>query len=300
MKVKIILLILNWVAFIIIALQVGTIINMVVSTFYAPNAPSSPYFSAIGQIWLVSIVTSFFLSLLLMLSSGRLSTRKILSITTLVYGILMVYALISFFLVKPIPPYFIQSVGDAKYQVPSEFVFSSNQGLPRDNGVGLRIGVCLQTLKGIYSPESSKCRDQSVVLSIDSVYSNSEAQLFFNQTKEFKLNGNQVVVLNSAKKYQAYSKDKLIGYTIDIPWVSQAWRSEVQNIELPIHLLIDDRNELVRFVNCDRKYEHCDHYIKTDKGTLYYRISDSINFDLKLWQATDRKLLNLISQWKVD
>jgi hypothetical protein len=76
MNVKTTLLILNWVAFIIICLPVESIINMAVSPFYHPNAPDSPYFSAIAQIWLISVVTSFFLSLLLTLSSRHLSTKK--------------------------------------------------------------------------------------------------------------------------------------------------------------------------------------------------------------------------------
>ena len=300
------LLFINWAIFILLIFCSWLIINLQVSAFYHPNSLLSPYSSAIAKIWIISLVTSFFLSTGLSLFSNSVSLQSMQKTTITVYGFLIILAIIVIILVKPVPKYFIHIVGEQKYQVPREFTSIQN------SQSGMRLDICLENLKGIYDYSRGNCKYKYVsfsALPINKV-AYVDVPLFFDTSEEFDINdGDQVIFLEGSEQYLVQTTNGISSYTIENVIKKSDLDDNIEqakSFDVSTHFQVDSRDILVRFVRCrefryrDITRNFCTHYVKTALAVLQYEIEGATDFNPENWQKTDHKLLNLISQWKID
>lgn len=292
MKIKGFLILVNWAVLIVLILSLGLVINIVVSAFYQPNGAFAHYYNEIPKIWGICFVISLLLAIGLSTFRKYFTARGMLMLMGTAYGILLVIATVQLIQVEPVPDHFIHSVGNVRYEVPREFTSS------QDSKSGVRLLICLKTLKGIYDPDRGDCKYERVALSLDSLTRSTHhpLPLFFDRVNEFDLDGDKVILLEGAEGYQIQSTDKVRSYTI----------INDKRFYSITHLQIDYQDGLTRFVSC-RKFtsqgtekHDCNHWVKTSQGILEYELKGSANFDLELWQKTDKNLLNLISSWRLD
>lgn len=295
MKAKGYLLLANWLIVIILILAIWLIINMAVSAFYHPNGALAPYYAIAPQVWGMFVVVSLILAIALSICRNSLSVRGMYISMAGAYSVITIIATIAFFQIEPVPDYFIQSVGNTQYKIPREFTSMQNS----ESGVILK--MCIETLEGIYARGISNCESNSVTLypyTSDSLQKGTPFELsyFFKNTDEFDIDGNRIILSDEATKYKI-PINGLRSYTIS---------DRVSSRSKTIHLQINEQNELIRFVSC-RQYKSgvnkrhiCEHWVKTPEGILQYELEGTADFDLELWQQTERNILNLLSQWKVN
>lgn len=289
-KVKGYLILTNWLIVIILILALGLVIGMTVSAFYHRNSVLAPYFAIAPQIWGMFVVVSFVLATTLTIIKNTLSVKEIYLSMAGVYSILLIIAIIALLRVQPVPNYFIQTVGNTQYKIPREYTKIQN------HKSAVRLDMCIETLKGVYESSLRNCDYQIVLLSSEPIQKRASFELatFIKENQEFNLNSNKITVSNEATKYQLSKIDKLKSYTI------------ASNNSKIIHLQINEQNELIRFVICrkfrvgTKKGYTCQHWVNTDQGILNYEFKETADFDLKNWQQRESRILNLISQWKIN
>ncbi|MEM9542079.1 MAG: hypothetical protein AAGA60_21605 [Cyanobacteria bacterium P01_E01_bin.42] len=172
--------------------------------------------------------------------------------------------------------------------------------------------MCIENLSGIYDSRRD-CSYEHVLLSLRPLpeVSDPTLHLFFKRIDEFELDGDRVIILEGADQYQIQSIDGVKSYIIDKSLDPDSDR-KFNMRSAPTYFQIDTENKLVKFVSCkqfnsiqDFKFTKterrvCSHWVRTTEGTLHYNFKNSTDFDLKRWQETEKNLVDLISQWKVN
>ncbi|BAZ46512.1 hypothetical protein NIES4102_35480 [Chondrocystis sp. NIES-4102] len=207
-----------------------------------------------------------------------------------VYSILLIISAIIMFRIESVPSHFIQTVGETKYKVPREYTKIQN------SESGFRIDICIETLIGIYERGRNNCDSQTILLSSEPIQTVASFELssFIAENNYFNLDENKVTALAGAAKYQLNLNKDLKSYTIATDNFNK------------YHLQINEQNELIRFVSCRQfqvsgnKGYHCVHWVNTPQGILQYNLVATADFNLASWQKTEAKILNLISQWRIN
>lgn len=286
----------NWAIFAVLMCFAPKAIEAVVLSSYHPNAASSPYYQAAGDIWAMFTAGSL-LAATLSILGRRLSIERTWQSTRNVYGLLLLLALIRIILTKPVPAYFIQSFDGIDYRVPREF--TSVQNLSS----GLRLDICIDTLTGTYEKPSVENCDYSTVLvkspSEDLSYFSAlfAANDLFGEPAEFELDSDRLTSLG-LEKYRIESPDSLKSYAIITPPDQRFNPTNSETfIRSSIHFQIDAQDKLVRFVECQST---CEQWVKTPQAALNYSYDPEGNpdFDLTRWNQTETNILNLITSWK--
>ncbi|MEM0980592.1 MAG: hypothetical protein AAGH78_09980 [Cyanobacteria bacterium P01_H01_bin.58] len=268
---------------------------------YHPNDPKSPYILSFFFFSFLGASATFLWSVIISVGRKTMSTGETFKFSIFIYLSLCALAAILLLAIKPVPDYFIKSVGSQQYSVPSKFLMSGY-----DSGNSLRFWMCMEDLTGLYESGAKKCSAKEVTLMPESKkllvggYPH-----FFEQVNEFDLDGNSVVFNEGSERYRIFSENGLTLYTVDSLWEGSSLDPgrDYDRAHIPVHVQVNERNELIRFVHCVQYYSdnrtYCKHASLTPEGALYYALEGSTDFDLKYWQKKEDEILNLISEWKI-
>ncbi|MEM9908506.1 MAG: hypothetical protein AAF921_26190 [Cyanobacteria bacterium P01_D01_bin.44] len=279
------LLRISWLIFVILILLSTYLIALAVGAHYHPNSRTAPYIVAITTIYPIILLASLLLAVCLSLARKRLSAKAMNQAIFRTYAMLGLGVVATMLLVKPVPAYFVQHVGNVPYRIPREFTgIQSNQPSP-DSAV--RIDLCLETFQGKYSTHPEDCRTSIVILSQRLISVESfNMSYFFDNSDVFSNVDDQIQMTAEADKYQVKSFNGLRSYIASL------------NSSNKSYFQIDESNNLIRFASC---HGGCVSFVKTSIGTLQYPYQtggfSTSNFEE--WVSMEKKLVKLISSWRI-
>lgn len=291
MKDKGSLLLVNWAvfaAFITLTLQA---INWAVASSYHPNSPAAPYHNTAAGIWFAGTVTSFLMSLTLLIFQKRFSYQRMLRGTIGVYSLLAALSAIAIIFIKPVPDYFTQSIDQDDYRVPNEFTAI------RDGDSGIRLDICLETLTGVYEKRNGECSHSIVLIDgpDENIANEFSADNFFEDSDGLEIEGDRVIFTKGMERHRIQSSDDLKSYGFGFGFEDYDLTKDI--VSPPTYLQVDSQDKLVRFTRCRESV--CEQSVKMQGFTIRYDSLEGSGFDIERWQRTEKRILDLISDWKV-